>query len=128
VADILDAGGAGGATTTIDSGLNDNVLARLEGGYTETDFTYDTGKLVAESYGDGVVCYGVGFRGCEGWATEVFVQVCTTDSDVSRGDLVVSVMFLQELARWSVANEMDRVFRRLDRNELHTLTWPSPHI
>jgi hypothetical protein len=36
--------------------------------------------------------YGVGFRGCKGWATEIFVQVCTADPDVSGGDLVESVM------------------------------------
>lgn len=102
------------------------MLAGLEGGYAAADFAYNAGELVAEGYGDGIVGYGVWFLGGEGWAAEVFVEVCAADSDVGGGDLVESML------AWSkdcISREEqlrgNKWFKGLRKRR--TLTWPSPH-
>lgn len=65
------------------------MLARCEGGDAGSDFADDAREFMAERYWYRVVGYWMGLCGREGRAAEVFVEICSADSDVGRGDLSV---------------------------------------
>lgn len=75
------------AVSAGDGGLDNAVLAGVEACYIRAKLRNNSRELMTEGDGNSVVGAWVRCGRCESWASEILMQICTTDAYVRRRDL-----------------------------------------